>query len=81
MARIDEARQGSQAQIVDAAAIPDRPISLFRVWIVLGALLVSLPLALALALATEAIEVLRTIHRHAGTWPVALEQVWGREVR
>ena len=79
VARVDEARQGSQAQVVDAAAIPDRPTSLFRIWIVLGALLVSLPLALALALATEAVEVLRTLRRRAGSWPVALEQAWGGE--
>lgn len=77
VARVDEARQGSQAQVVDAAAIPDSPTSPFRIWIVLGALLVCLPLALVLALATEAVEVLRFLRRHAGSWPVALEQAWG----
>ena len=77
VARVDEARQGSQAQVVDAAAIPDSPTSPFRIWIVLGALLVCLPLALVLALATEAVEVLRSLRRHAGSWPVALEQAWG----
>jgi len=76
VARVDEARQGSQAQVIDAAAIPDRPTSLFRIWIVLGALLVSLPLALAFALATEAVEVLRSLRRHAGSWPLALEHAW-----
>jgi capsule polysaccharide export protein KpsE/RkpR len=85
MARVDEARQGSQAQVVDAAAVPDRPVSLFRIWIVLGALLVSLPLplplALALALATEAIEVLRAHLRRAGSWTLALEQAWGGGAR
>jgi capsule polysaccharide export protein KpsE/RkpR len=77
VARVDEARQGSQAQVVDAAVIPDHSTSPFRIWIVLGALLVSLPLALVLALATEAVEVLRSLRRHAGSWPVALEQAWG----
>ena len=77
VARVDEARQGSQAQVVDAAAIPDSPTSPFRIWIVLGALLVCLPLALVLALATEVVEVLRFLRRHAGSWPVALEQAWG----
>jgi capsule polysaccharide export protein KpsE/RkpR len=77
MARVDEARQGSQAQIVDAAGVPDRPTSLFRIWILLGTLLVSLPLALALALATEAVEVLRALRRHSGSWPLALEEAWG----
>ena len=81
VARVDEARQGSQAQVVDAAAIPDHPTSLFRIWVLLGALLVSLPLALALALATEAVEFLRAIRRHADSWPVALEQAWGGEAR
>jgi capsule polysaccharide export protein KpsE/RkpR len=75
-ARVDEARQGLQAQVVDAAAVPDRPVSLFRLWIVLGAMLVSLPLALALALAIEAVEVLRAHRRRAGSWILALEQAW-----
>jgi uncharacterized protein involved in exopolysaccharide biosynthesis len=81
VARVDEARQGAQAQVVDAAVIPDHPTSLFRIWIVLGALLVSLPLALVLALATEAVEVLRSLRRYAGSWPVALEQAWGGGVQ
>ena len=77
VARVDEARQGAQAQVVDAAAVPDRPTSLFRIWIVLGTLLASLPLALAIALAIEALEVLRNLRRHAGSWSMALEQAWG----
>jgi len=72
MARVDEAHQGTQAQVVDAAAVPDRPTSLFRIWIALGALLVSLPLALA----TEAVAVLRALRRHAGSWSLALEEAW-----
>ena len=81
VARVDEARQGAQAQVIDVAAIPDSPTSLFRIWIVLGALLVSLPLALVLALATEAVKVLRSLRRYAGSWPVALEQAWGGGVQ
>ncbi|MGA3161877.1 MAG: Wzz/FepE/Etk N-terminal domain-containing protein [Terracidiphilus sp.] len=77
MARVDEARQGVQAQVIDAAAVPDRPVSLFRIWIVLGTLLLSLPLALALALATEAFSSLRALRRRAGSWPLALEEAWG----
>jgi uncharacterized protein involved in exopolysaccharide biosynthesis len=77
MARVDEARQGSQAQVVDAAAVPDRPTSLYRIWIVLGALLVSLPLALMIALGAEAIEALRALHRRTGSWSLALEEDWG----
>jgi glycosyltransferase involved in cell wall biosynthesis len=55
MARVDEARQGAQVQVVDVAVIPDRPVSRFRVWIVLGGLLLSLPVALLIALVTEAV--------------------------
>jgi hypothetical protein len=44
---------------------------------VLGALLASLPLALVLALATEAVVVLRNLRRRAGSWFMALEQAWG----
>jgi capsule polysaccharide export protein KpsE/RkpR len=77
MARVDEARQGALAQVVDAAAIPDRPVSLFRIWIVLATLLVSLPLAMALALSAEALAALRALRRRAGSWPLALEVAWG----
>jgi capsule polysaccharide export protein KpsE/RkpR len=81
MARVDEARQGSQAQVIDAAVVPERALVLFRIWIVLGTLLVSLPLALALALATEAVEFLRALRRYAGSWPLALEEAWGGGAR
>jgi uncharacterized protein involved in exopolysaccharide biosynthesis len=81
MARVDEARQGSQAQVVDAAAVPDRPTVLFRIWIMLGALLASLPLALTVALAAEAVAVLRALRRGAGSWPLALEVAWGGGAR
>jgi uncharacterized protein involved in exopolysaccharide biosynthesis len=81
MARVDEARQGAQVQVVDAAVIPDRPVSLFRVWIVLGGLLVALPLALLIALVTEAVAVLRALRRRAGSWTLALEEAWGGETR
>jgi uncharacterized protein involved in exopolysaccharide biosynthesis len=81
VARVDEARQGAQAQVVDAAAVPDRPTSLYRIWIVLGALLVSLPLAMALALAIEAVAALRALLRRAGSWPLALEVAWSGRAR
>jgi len=81
MAQIDEARQGSQAQVVDAAAVPDRPTSLFRIWIVLGALLLSVPIALALALVSEAMAFLRGLRRSTGSWLLALETAWGGEAQ
>jgi len=76
MARVDEARQGAQAQVIDVASVPDRPVYLYRIWIVLGTMLLSLPLALALALATEAVAFLRALRRRAGSWTLALEEVW-----
>jgi len=76
MARVDEARQGAKAQVVDAAAIPDRPVLQFRIWIALGALLFSLPLALTLALATEAVAALRALRRRSTSWSQVLEDAW-----
>jgi len=73
-ARVDEARQGSQVQIVDPAAVPDRP-SPYRLWIVLGALLGALPLALLIAQAAEWSNDLRGLRRRSGSWAAALEEV------
>jgi len=81
MAQVDEAQKGSQAQVVDAAVVPDHPISLFRIWIVLSGLLVALPLALLIALGTEAVEALRTLRRRSDSWSEALENVWGGEAQ
>ena len=76
MARLDEARQGSLVQIVDPAAVPDRPDSLYKIWIVLAALLLSLPAALLIALATEVAAVLGNYRRRSDSWAVALEEAW-----
>ncbi len=81
VARVDEARQGAQAQVVDAAVVPDHPIYLYRIWIMLGALLMSLPLAMALAMATEAVAALRALIRRTGSWPLALEVAWNGRAR
>jgi uncharacterized protein involved in exopolysaccharide biosynthesis len=81
MARVDEAQQGSQAQVIDAAVAPDRPVSLYRIWIVLAGLLLALPMALLIALGTEAVEALRALHRRWGSWYRALEEAWGGEAR
>jgi uncharacterized protein involved in exopolysaccharide biosynthesis len=76
VARIDEARQGSQAQVVDAAVLPDRPNRLLRNMILLAGLLFSLPLALLIALVAEASEYLRELRLRSGSWNMALEAVW-----
>ncbi len=74
-ARVDEARQGSLIQVVEPAAVPDQPDSAHRLWILLAALICSLPLALLTALAAEVIATLRRFRRQSGSWPAALEQV------
>ncbi len=80
-AQVDEAQKGSQAQVVDAAVAPDRPTSLFRIWIVLAALLLALPMALVSALGTEAVEALRAFRCRSNSWSAALEEVWGGKAR
>lgn len=75
-ARVDEARQGAQVQVVDPATVPDRPNSLYRVWILLGAMLAALPLSLLAARVAEIIARLRIIRRHSGSWAATLEKDW-----
>jgi len=81
MAQVDEAQKGSQAQVVDAAVAPDRPTSLFRIWIVLAGLLLALPTALISALGTDAVDSLRVLRLRSDSWSAALEKAWGGEAR
>lgn len=74
-ARVDEARQGALVQIVDPAIAPDRPIYLYRIWIALGAVFCSLPMALLTAAAAEVISVLRSCRLRSGSWTLTLEQM------
>ena len=80
-ARIDEARQGSLVQIVDPAAVPDRPNFLFKICIASGGLLLSLPAALLIALATELACVIGARRRRSDSWAVALEEAWAGGAR
>jgi len=80
-ARVDEARQGSQVQIVDAAAVPDRPNSLNKIWILLAVVLLSLPVGLLIALVTETVDVLRNCRRRSNSWVDALEEIWAGGAR
>ncbi len=73
-ARVDEARQGALIQIIDPAVVPDRP-SPYRIWVVLGALLGALPLALFMAWAAEILAIAQHTRRLTGSWPAALEQM------
>jgi uncharacterized protein involved in exopolysaccharide biosynthesis len=81
VARVDEARQGSAAQIIDPAVIPDRPNYLYKIWIVLAALLFCLPAGLLIALAAEVMDLLRSYRRRAGSWAGALEEAWAGGAR
>ena len=74
-ARVDEARQGALVQIVDPAVVPDRPVNLYRVWILLAVVFCSLPLALLTAAFAEGIAILRRSFRESSSWTAALEQV------
>jgi uncharacterized protein involved in exopolysaccharide biosynthesis len=74
-ARVDEARQGALIQIVDPAAIPDRPSSMYRLWIALAALFCALPLAMVSAAVAEILAVVRRARRRSATWAAALEEI------
>jgi capsule polysaccharide export protein KpsE/RkpR len=74
VARVDEARQGSLVQVVDAAAVPDKPDSLYKIWIALAALVVALPLALLVAVCAELVKILRPNLRRTGSWVAVLEE-------
>jgi hypothetical protein len=56
---------------------PDRPDSLYRVWILLAGIVCSLPLALLIAAAAEVAAILRRSRRRTGSWVAALEEVLG----
>lgn len=74
-ARVDEARQGALVQIVDAAVVPDRPNSMYKIWILLAALLLALPLSLLTAGVAEIVSILFSCRRRSNSWPDALEEV------
>jgi uncharacterized protein involved in exopolysaccharide biosynthesis len=73
-ARVDEARQGALIQVVDQAVTPDRP-SPYRLWVLLGALLGALPLALLTVEAAEVMAISLRAHRRSGSWFTAFEEV------
>ena len=81
IACVDEARQGTQLQIVDPAGVPDRPSSLYRIWILIAAVLFAPPVALLIAFAFEILDLLRLRRRRAGSWSRALEEAWAGGAR
>jgi tyrosine-protein kinase Etk/Wzc len=75
-AAVDEARNGPLIQVVDAPAVPDKPSSLYRVWIFVCAAICAFPLALIAALVVEVIAILRTRRQHSASWAAVLEGSW-----
>lgn len=76
-ARVDEARQGALVQLVDPAVVPDRPASLYIVWVPLAGILLAFPLALLTALAAEMAAGMRRSFSKSGSWMGALEELLG----
>ena len=77
VARVDEARQGSLVQIIDPATVPDRPSSHYRLWILIGGMILAFPVALLTAIVTETICVARRLRHSYGCWTAVLEHVLG----
>ncbi len=73
-ARVEEARQGPLIQVVDPAAVPDRPAYHIMLWVTAGALLLALPLMLAAAWIAEAASIALRHRRLCGSWKSAVEQ-------
>lgn len=81
VARVDEARQGSLVQVVDPAVVPDRPGSYYRLWILIGGLVLAFPLALVTALIAEVFSVARRLRLRYGCWTAILERGWTGEAQ
>jgi uncharacterized protein involved in exopolysaccharide biosynthesis len=73
-ARVEEARQGPLIQVVDPAAVPDRPTYRISLWVAAGALILALPLMLAAAWIAEAVSIALRHRRLTGSWKLAVEQ-------
>jgi tyrosine-protein kinase Etk/Wzc len=78
-ARVEEARQGPLIQVVDPAAVPDRPTYRIWLWVTAGALLLALPLMLAVAWIAEAGSIALRHRRRGGSWKSAVEQLLAGE--
>jgi len=81
VARVDEAREGTPVQIVAAAAVPDRPSSAIRIWILLGSVLGAFPIGLLVALVAEGVAIARREREHAGSWSAAFQSEWAGDAR
>ena len=75
VARVDEARQGALVQVVDAAAVPDRPSSHYRLFIFLGGLLGAIPFSFLFALITEVYMIVQRERSRSGSWQGTFESL------
>lgn len=76
-ARVDEAREGALIQVVEPAVPPDKPTSLYRLWIVLAGFFCAPLFAVLLVAAVEQFFSLTQSHRRSGSWLFAFEEVIG----
>jgi tyrosine-protein kinase Etk/Wzc len=76
VARVDEARQGSNIQVIDPAIPPDRPGTHYRLWIFLAGLFFAFPVALLTAWIVELVSIALGLRRRLGCWTAVLEQGW-----
>ena len=81
VARVDEARQGSNIQVIDPAIPPDRPGTHYRLWIFLAGLFFAFPVALLTAWIVELVSIALGLRRRLGCWTAVLEQGWIGEAR
>lgn len=73
VARVDEARQGSLIQVVDAAEVPDRPDSHIPLLIFFAGILAAFPLGIGVALGKEFYAIFKRQRLQSGSWPEAFE--------
>lgn len=77
-ARVDEARQGAIIQVVDPATVPDKPASHYRLWILIGALILATPISLGIARLAEAGSAICATYKNSDSLITAVEKTWFR---
>jgi tyrosine-protein kinase Etk/Wzc len=77
----EEACQAALVQIADSAVVPDRPASRHRLWIVLGAIFCSLPLASLTAAVAEVIAIVYGSWVRSAGWAATFEERMARAWR
>lgn len=75
-ARVDEAKQGSIIQVVDQAKVPDKPSSHYRLWTLLAALVLTVPISLGIVSFAEAGNVAWDVGKNSDSYIAAIEKIW-----